>query len=321
MSDVTTGSSAGAEATPPAERIVSPEVRRLAAERGIPEASLATLDGSGRGGRLLASDLGRVVPAAAARAEHGAGPGGTAPSREELAGDMATRVAPDGSVTVALDAARLERTRSALVDASSGAPVTSAMELDLTRPVRRLVPEGSAAQGDELRVRLLPVLVRHLAAALLRHPVMHASLDLGREAIVHRQSVDLRLTVGSGRSQATVLLPDVTALPDDDLRMRISAARRLAAAALPVDDRSPAGLWVIERASPCAIFETPPLAAGISATLTLGLIERRPLSDAASSLRIGWAAYLCCTYDHRLIDGADAARFLGDLAATIAADG
>jgi 2-oxoglutarate dehydrogenase E2 component (dihydrolipoamide succinyltransferase) len=51
------------------------------------------------------------------------------------------------------------------------------------------------------------------------------------------------------------------------------------------------------------------------------MLEKRPLVDAVTGeLRIAWAAYLCMTYDHRLIDGADAARFLGALAAELGTD-
>lgn len=320
MSAVT---ASGAGDVRPAARILSPEVRRIAAERGIPEASLVDLDGSGRGGRLLPSDLDRIPPSAGTAAAGITGRGSVVRDLPPGPGDASTgpRIAPDGSVTVPLDPSRLERARSILINAASSAPVTSAVEVDLTRPVRRLSPESGDTAGEELRILLLPLLVRHIAKTLTHHPLMHAALDLERDAIVHRERVDLRLTIGTQRSSATVLVPDVSALPDADLHASIATARRLASTPHSVDDRSPAGLWLIERTSPCAIFETPPLATGISTTLALGLVERRPLADTGASLRVGWAAYLCCTYDHRLVDGADAARFLGDLSAAIAMDG
>ncbi len=318
MSDIAPPDTRGVGA---AVRIVSPEVRRLAAERGIPEGSLATLRGNGRGGRLLASDVERLFPpTGAAEIGHGLMSGDDSPVPRALGRIPGPRIESNWSVTATIDPLRLERARRALESASSSAPVTSAVEVDLTRPVRRLASESEDVRSEELRVLLLPVLIRHLAATLERYPVMHASLDLERDAIVHRRTVDLRLTIATVRSEATVLLPDLATLPDEGLRARIAAARRLAAAAHHVEDRSPAGLWLIERTSCCAIFETPPLATGVSATLTLGLIEKRPLAGVASSLRIGWAAYLCCTYDHRLIDGADAARFLSDLTGAVAED-
>lgn len=294
----------------PAVRMLSPEVRRIAAERGISDAVLRTLEGSGRGGRVLPSDLNGVAT--------------RAPQFTDVATTLAASAASlvqrneDGGVTVPLDPVRRARAQAALEDAVSGAPVTSIIEMDLNRPIRRFIDEGLT--GEAVRDALLPVIVRHLLTVLTEHPVMHARIDVGSGVVVHRESVDLRLTIDSERSEATMLIEDIASLSAADLHTRIASARLLAASGHGVFERPPASLWLIERRTTPVLFETPPLTAGVSCTLALGLVERRPLADTSTALRIGWAAYLCCTYDHRLVDGADAARFLGDLAALVAAD-
>lgn len=290
--------------------MLSPEVRRIAAERGISDAVLRTLEGSGRGGRVLPSDLNVIAIDDPQFVDVAATP--------EIDAASPIRWDGEGGLTVRLDAGRRARAQAALDDAVCGAPVTSAIELDLNGPIRRFIDQGIT--GEAVRDALLPVLIRHLLTVLSEHPVMNARIDVDSGVVVHRDAVDLRLTIDAGRSEVTVLFEDVAALSTADLGTRIANARLLATSGHGVFERAPASLWLIERRSTPVLFETPPLTAGVSCTLALGLVERRPLADTSTALRVGWSAYLCCTYDHRLIDGADAARFLGDLAALVAAD-
>jgi len=295
-------------AATPGRRLVAPAVARAAAERGIPLADLDVLVGSGPGGRVRLGDL----PAT------GAG--------RPVAGDPlppGASALPRGAdpLTVPLGTARLQRAREVVAAAASVAALTSAIEVDLTAMVLAAHPDGVGADED-VRLRLVVPLIAALAVTLADHPVLNARLDLAAGVVASRPAVDLAVVSTGRHGEFRRILPDVGARSRDELEAEVAALRLLARAGSSgvVDDVPPPSFTLIERPGASLLFETSPLAPGTAGTLALGKVERRPLDVGGGPLdRIGirWAGYLCLTYDHRLVDGADAARFLADLAGAL----
>ena len=299
-------------------RLRSPAVLRAAAERGIPLAELASIRGSGRGGRLLLSDVIHWRPPPH-MTTGGAVVAGSASQRTSAVsrGDLASRTR-----TVPLSPAQAEHAASVMHTAHSTAPVTSVIEVDLTRSLLSRADPLVRRDSIDAGLLLLPSLVLAVVAGLSRHPVLNATMDAQAGTIEHHHHVDLEVHVSGGSGTSLTLLRRAESL--DEVRVR----ELLTAQDLPGDGRGgdaadgAATFSIIYRSKTPVLLETPPLSPGTVGALTFGAVERRPLSadDTGTAIRVAWSSYLCLTYDHRLIDGADAARFLTDLVGTLEAD-
>lgn len=314
-------------------RLVPPAVRARAAELGIATTTLETLTGTGPGGRLRLADLGGLpAGAGSARASSAvAAPAAavTTTLRTDATGD---------ALTVPLGALRWERARRVMEDATAAADLTSAVEVDLTATIARLeqatgIHPGSATFPDEF----LTIVARNLVTVLRAHPMLNARIDMATDGgrTILRDAVDLGVTISGERGDIHGVIGGAESLAPDELRARLGALGLLARAgvdgtAIPsapssADSAQPgpeATFTLIDRRSRPVLFETPPLPRGCSGALAVGAVEKRPLIDpTVGGLRIAWAAYLCLTYDHRLVDGADAARFLAELSGALASDG
>ncbi len=299
--------------------VISPAVERAAAERGISSAELAAMRGSGRGGRLLVADLpergSTALPAAPRTA---AGPPPSA-RREAPAVPAPTVVVP---VTVERST-RIERT---MRDAWSSAALTSAVEVDVT-PLMRAAQTGGAGARDATvgGAVVMPALMLALGRTLAAHPAMNARIDVDAGVVEYRDRIDLRLVSSGQAGDSDTLIQDCGALDAQGVVDALAGARLLARAgeqaALGMQH---ATFTLFDRSTSEILFETVPLAEGTTGALSVGRVERRPLSvadDDGGGFRVAWATYLCLTYDHRLVDGADAARFLSELAEAAVAQG
>lgn len=297
--------------------VISPAVERAAAERGISSAELAGMRGSGRGGRLLVSDLpeGGTTPR----------PATSSIVDERRVGTPAPTPPTAGSVVVGVTEERAAHIERAMRDARSAADLTSAVEVDVTALVRA-VRSGAARPGDGGGAGpvVLPALVRALGRMLAVHPAMNARIDVEAGVVEYRDRVNLLLVSGGQGGDSAALIEDCAALSDEATDAALAGARLLARAGerASAEERR-ATFTLFDRSSSDVLFETVPLAEGTTGALSLGRVERRPLTvgddgSGGDAFRVAWATYLCLTYDHRLVDGADAARFLSDLANELA---
>lgn len=310
-----------------ARMLIPPAVRQRASELGIPIATIEGLQGSGPQGRLRVADLEHIARAPT--------PPLRSPSdRAASATPVVTTSGSDvtaGAVTIPLDSRRLIRARRAMEDAITAADLTSAIEVDLSTMVAAV--EARTGQGpgtDRFADHFLTLLAHAAFVTLEMHPMLNARIDMevdGGQTTL-RAAVDLSLMMSGDRGDVRAVIAGANALHLDELHNRIRTSGMLARAGIgralgsdQADENEGGTFAIIDRRSRPPLFETPPLPSGCSGALAVGMLEKRPLVDAATGeLRIAWAAYLCMTYDHRLIDGADAARFLGALAAELGTD-
>lgn len=302
--------------TPPEQRLLAPAVLERAAERGIPVDVLRGLHGSGPNGRLRVRDLDHVLPEPPSTTRRSAAAEASEAPRGSRGGDE--------RIVVRLGERARSRAARVMADATRAARLTSAVEVDLSALVTGLAREREIHPGSlEFHDALLTHVARHVIDVLPRHPMMNARLEMDTDGgrIIVRRDIDLGLHISDDRGEHHAIIERAAALTVGELHDRIVRAGLLARAAIRSDDdtggpdlQPMASFTILDRRVRPPVFETPPLPAASSGALALGALEKRPLADVESgALRIAWSSYLCLTYDHRLIDGADAARFLQEL--------
>lgn len=203
------------------------------------------------------------------------------------------------------------------------AQLTTVVPADLTA-VMNLRERVGAGWKAEHGVSLSPLafVARAACVALARHESLNASLDLDVDEITYYDDVNLGLAVDT---PAGLMVPNIKAaqgLVVGELATRIAdLAERTRTRRISPDDLYGGTFTITNTGSRGAWLDTPILNAPEVAILAVGAVERRPVAvgeRGQESLEIRDVANLCLTYDHRLVDGADAARFLVDVVAVLA---
>jgi pyruvate dehydrogenase E2 component (dihydrolipoamide acetyltransferase) len=203
---------------------------------------------------------------------------------------------------------------------ATAAQLTSVIEADVTdlmalRAARR--EAFRATHGVDLSP--LPLIARVVCDALVRHPVLNASIDLDAGTIAYHRDVNLGIAVDTERG---LLVPNLRAAQDLDvvgLALGIAdLAERSRGRRLLPDDVAGGTFTLTNTGSRGTLFDTPILNPPEVGILGTGAIERRPAVMEDGSIAVRHRLYLSLTYDHRLVDGADAARFLTDVAEGLA---
>ena len=290
---------------------VTPLVRKLAQEHGV---DLDSVTGTGIGGRIRKQDV-------LAAAEGGAEGGTEAPAEKKApaGGPSKAGVRPElaelrGTTKKANRIRKItaKKTRESL---QTSAQLTQVFEVDMSR-VAQLRARTKSRFADEHGVKLtyLPFYAKAVVEALVSHPNVNASYDEDTNEITYHGSVNLGIAVDT---EAGLLSPVIRDAQDLDIpglaKAIIDLAERARASKLTPDDLQGGTFTITNIGSEGALFDTPILVPPQAAMLGTGAIVRRPVVDAdddGESIAIRSMGYLPLTYDHRLIDGADAGRFL-----------
>ncbi|MBB1045457.1 2-oxoglutarate dehydrogenase, E2 component, dihydrolipoamide succinyltransferase [Dietzia sp. DQ11-44] len=290
---------------------VTPLVRKLAQEHGV---DLDSVKGTGIGGRIRKQDV-------LAAAEGGAEGGTEAPAEKKApaGGPSKAGVRPElaelrGTTKKANRIRKItaKKTRESL---QTSAQLTQVFEVDMSR-VAQLRARTKSRFADEHGVKLtyLPFYAKAVVEALVSHPNVNASYDEDTNEITYHGSVNLGIAVDT---EAGLLSPVIRDAQDLDIpglaKAIIDLAERARASKLTPDDLQGGTFTITNIGSEGALFDTPILVPPQAAMLGTGAIVRRPVVDAdddGESIAIRSMGYLPLTYDHRLIDGADAGRFL-----------
>jgi len=298
------------EAAPPeaAEMRASPLAKRLAREAGI---DLAALRGSGTGGRITREDVERVI---AEREGVGAGLVPAPGSDTDLAARASTRLVPteaglaDGEF-VALSGVRAVIAGRMLASAQGTAAVTLTSTADATQLVAwrdRLNQE--LVDGLGLRIAYNDILIKILSRALKEYPYMNAhQVEGGVRLMPH---VNVGLAVDTGRSLLVVVVRDADqkSIPGISRETRDKAARAIAGDITP--DELSGGTFTLTNLGVFGVEAfTPIINPPEVAVLGVGRIEEVPAAYQGQ-IALRQRLVLSLTFDHRLIDGAPAARFL-----------
>ncbi|MBH0009225.1 2-oxo acid dehydrogenase subunit E2 [Salinibacterium sp. SWN1162] len=281
---------------------LTPLVRKLANERGV---DVSTITGTGVGGRIRKQDvLAASEQAATPEPEATA----TAPAPLE--------VSPLRGTTVPMSRLRKVIAERAVLSMQSSAQLTSVVEVDVTAVAnfRSSVKDDFLAKTGT-KLSFLPFFALAAAEALTAHPIINATIE--DNAIVYPAQENISIAVDTERGLLTPVIRDAASLDIAGLAGEIAdLAARTRDNKLTPDELSGGTFTLTNTGSRGALFDTPVVFLPQSAILGTGIVTKRPVvvSDAnGDAIAIRSMVYLALSYDHRIVDGADAAGFLVDM--------
>ena len=199
------------------------------------------------------------------------------------------------------------------------AQLTTVVEVDLSRiAVLRAQYAARSAGQEPAKLSYLPFVARATSEALAAHPALNASLDPEGETVTYHAAVDLGIAVDTDRGLLVPVLRSAGDLNVVGLARRIAdIAERTRASTVSADELTGGSFTITNTGSRGALFDTPIINQPQVAILGVGAVVKRAVvtsgADGEDLIAVRSMAYFALTYYHRLVDGADAARFLGTL--------
>jgi len=198
------------------------------------------------------------------------------------------------------------------------AQLTAAVEVDLTNVMNLRAAKKDAFKAKEgASLSPLPIIARAVCMVMPRHPVMNSSMDIDAGTATFHNFINLGIAVDTERGLLVPNLKDAQDMTVPALARNIAdLARRTRDKKIQPDEITGGTFTITNTGSVGTLFDTPILNPPEVAILATCTVEKRPVvvSDAyGDSIAIRWMSYLCLSYDHRMVDGADSARFLQDL--------
>jgi pyruvate/2-oxoglutarate dehydrogenase complex dihydrolipoamide acyltransferase (E2) component len=308
----------------------SPVVRRIAHDHGI---DLSQVQGTGIGGRIRKRDLVALIELRPeATPEVAAGPvesepplhtespyrrEAPAPAAEGNDGAGGEDVLP-GERREPMSPMRRRIAEHMLESRRTSAHCTTVVEVDLHRVVtaRRELREGMARRGVPLTY--LAFVASAAVAELDRHPILNASID--KEQIVYHDEVNLGIAVALEAGLIVPVIRQAQRLSLEGLASEIAElAERARSGGLEPDDVAGGTFTITNPGQFGAVLATPIINQPQVGILDLEAVVKRPvvIDDEAESVAVRPMTNLCMSWDHRALDGAEAARFLGDVKARL----
>ncbi|MCA1195934.1 2-oxoglutarate dehydrogenase, E2 component, dihydrolipoamide succinyltransferase, partial [Saccharopolyspora sp. 6V] len=292
---------------------VTPLVRKLANQHGI---DLSTIKGSGVGGRIRKQDVQAAVDAAQAQpaapaAAKPAAPGASAAAAEEAEALRGT--------TQQMSRLRQLLARRMVESLQTAAQLTTVIEVDVTRIAKlRQQAKASFEAAEGVKLSFLPFFAKAAAEALKLHPKVNASVNEESKEITYHAAEHLSIAVDTSRGLVSPVIHDAGDLNLGGLARKISdVAERTRNNKLKPDELSGGTFTITNTGSRGALFDTPILNPPQVGMLGTGSVVKRPVvvsdDNGGDTIAIRSMVYLALSYDHRLVDGADAARFLTTL--------
>jgi 2-oxoglutarate dehydrogenase E2 component (dihydrolipoamide succinyltransferase) len=296
---------------------VTPLVRRLAAEHDV---ELSSITGTGVGGRVRKQDVLEAAKAkqAAQQAAAQAQQRQQAQPAQSASSPAGPRPATDISAlrgtTVKMSRLRKVIAQRMVESLQVSAQLTTVVEVDVTRIARlreRAKREFEAREG--VKLSFLPFFAVAAVEALKQYPVVNASIE--DDQIVHHAEENLGIAVDTDRG---LLVPVIKGAGDLNIA---GIARKIADLAdrtrnnkITPDDLGGGTFTLTNTGSRGALFDTPIINQPQVGILGTGAVVKRPVvitgADGEETIAVRSMVYLALTYDHRIVDGADAARFL-----------
>ncbi|MGP5217774.1 2-oxoglutarate dehydrogenase, E2 component, dihydrolipoamide succinyltransferase [Arthrobacter rhombi] len=295
---------------------VTPLVRRLASQNEI---DLSTVTGTGVGGRIRKQDVLDAVEAkksaAPAAPANGSGSAPKAPAAvvpSSLRGK--TEKAPRIRQVIA------KRMRESL---ETSTQLTQVHEVDMTRVAKLRTSAKAQFQAvNGTKLTYLPFIAKAVAEALKQHPKLNAEYDEEKQEITYHDAEHLAIAVDTDKGLLVPVINNAGDLNLAGVASRIDdVAKRTRDNKIGPDELSGGTFSITNIGSVGALFDTPIINQPQVAILGTGAIVKRPMvvagTDGDDTIAIRHMMYLSLTYDHRLVDGADAGRFLQTLRARL----
>jgi pyruvate dehydrogenase E2 component (dihydrolipoamide acetyltransferase) len=293
---------------------VTPLVRKMAAQHGV---DLAAVVGTGVGGRIRKQD---VLDAAAQQGTD------TTPTRP-APGAAATSEAPSPLRGKTDPMSRLRKViASRMVESlQTMAQLTTVVEVDVTS-ISRLRDSAKAdfAAREGVKLSYMPFFAKAAIDALKQHPSLNAAIDTEKGEVTYYDRENLAIAVDTERGLLTPVIKEAGDLSIAGLARKIAdVAERTRTNKITPDELSGGTFTITNTGSRGALFDTPIINLPQVAILGTGAVVKRAVviddPNLGETIAVRQMVYLALTYDHRLVDGADAARFLTDVRARLEA--
>ena len=299
---------------------VTPLVRKMAAEQRV---DLASIQGSGVGGRIRKQD---VLAAAEAKksAEAPQAPAASAPSAPSAPAPAASP-SPLRGTTEKMSRLRKVIATRMVESLQTSAQLTQVMEVDMTRVAR--LREGAKADfqaREGVKLTYLPFFAKAAIDALKQHPKLNANIDTEAGEVTYFDRENIAFAVDTERGLLTPVVKDAGDLSIAGLAKKIAdLADRTRTNKITPDDLTGGTFTITNLGTFGALFDTPIINQPQVAILGPGAVVKRPVviddPNLGETIAVRYMVHLALTYDHRLVDGADAGRFLSDVKARLEA--
>jgi 2-oxoglutarate dehydrogenase E2 component (dihydrolipoamide succinyltransferase) len=298
---------AAAPITTNVDAYVTPIVRKLAAELGV---NLSTLQGSGVGGRIRKEDVQAAArPTATQSAAVAQSTTASVPAKSSIGA-----ASPLRGTTVTMSRLRKVIASRMVESLQVSAQLTTVIEVDVTKISRlRDSAKASFEAREGVKLSFLPFFAVAVCEALKVHPVLNSSVE--GDQITYHGAEHLGIAVDTERGLLVPVIHSAGDLNMGGIARKISdlAARTRDNKVTP-DELGGGTFTLTNTGSRGALFDTPIINQPQVAILGLGAIVKRPMvvrgEDGGETIAIRSMVYLALSYDHRVVDGADAARFL-----------
>jgi 2-oxoglutarate dehydrogenase E2 component (dihydrolipoamide succinyltransferase) len=301
---------------------VTPLVRKLASEHGV---DLNEVTGTGVGGRIRKSDVIAAANAAAeAEAERAAAasvtPAASAPaSAATAAGAASTAASGQRGQTVKMSRLRQVIAARMVESLQVSAQLTTVVEVDITRIARlRDAAKIEFEKREGVKLSFLPFFAVAAVEALKAHPNVNSSVDTEAGTITYHDAEHLGIAVDTDRGLLVPVIHNAGDLNLGGIARKIAdLAARTRTNKVSPDELGGGTFTLTNTGSRGALFDTPIINQPQVAILGTGAVVKRPvvISDPnlGETIAVRSMVYLALSYDHRVVDGADAARFLSTM--------
>ena len=293
---------------------VTPLVRKLAADNNV---DLASVRGTGIGGRIRKQDVLDSAAAAAPAPAQVAPPAAPAPA----ASTTVPVISPKRGTTEKMTRLRKVIAARMVESLQVSAQLTSVLEVDVTRIARlrdRAKRDFEAREGTKLS--FLPFFALAAVEALKAHPAVNSSVD--GDQITYHGSENLGVAVDTERGLLVPVIKDAGDLNIAGLSRKIAdLAERTRTNKVSPDELGGGTFTLTNTGSRGVLFDTPIINQPNVAILGTGAVVKRPVVvkdlDGGETIAIRSMVFLALSYDHRVVDGSDAARFLTTMKARL----
>ena len=299
---------APAPVSQPTDAYVTPIVRKLANDLGV---NLASVKGTGIGGRIRKEDIEALAPKNSAVASTSAAAPATAAPVRASAPVVASALR---GTTVTMSRLRKVIAARMVESLQVSAQLTTVIEVDVTKIARLRDKSKATFEAREgVKLSFMPFFAVAVCEALKQHPVLNSSVE--GDQIIYHGAEHLAIAVDTERGLLVPVIHNAGDLNMGGVARKIAdlAARTRDNKVTP-DELGGGTFTLTNTGSRGALFDTPIINQPQVAILGLGAIVKRPMvvkgEDGGETIAIRSMVYLALSYDHRVVDGADAARFL-----------
>ena len=311
---------------------ITPLVRKMAAEYNV---DLGSIKGTGVGGRIRKQDVLAAAsedakaekraqrPAAAAAEPAAAAPAAPAPAAPAPTTPAAASPSPLRGKTEPMTRLRKVIAKRMVESLQVSAQLTTVVEVDVTSIARlRSAAKAEFEAREGTKLSYMPFFAKAAVDALKAHPSLNAGIDTEKGEITYYDRENLAIAVDTEKGLLTPVIKDAGDLSIAGLARKIAdVADRTRNNKISPDELSGGTFTLTNTGSRGALFDTPIINQPQVAILGTGSVVKRAVviddENLGETIAVRQMVYLALTYDHRLVDGADAARFLSDVKARL----